>query len=73
MAPATRLLVLLLAKIACCGGLALDRPAAGAIGVWLLEGTAVGLVGAALIGLIAAIILRSPKGSQGIDCPPDPK
>ena len=67
METGDKVLMLLLAKVACCVGLALAATGAlSGLGVWLLEGPGRWLLGAALIALIAAIILRG-SGSIGTD------
>lgn len=65
MATGDKILVLLLAKIACCVGLALAAAGMlGGVGVWFLEGAGRWLLGAALITLIAAVLFRAAKRSS---------
>jgi hypothetical protein len=60
METGDKVLVPLLAKFACCFGLALAATGAlGGLGAWLLDGAGRWLVGAALVVLMAAIVLRS--------------
>ena len=62
METGDKVLVLLLAKIACCFGLAPAATGAlGGLGVWLLDGASRWLLGAALIALIAAIVLGGSR------------
>lgn len=57
----------LLAKAACCFGLALAATGAlGGLSVWLLDGASRWLLALALIALIAVIILR-PSGRTAAD------
>jgi hypothetical protein len=58
MATGDKVLVLLLAKLACCVGLGLAATGMlGALGVWLLDGAGRWLIGGALAALIAWIVL----------------
>jgi hypothetical protein len=75
MATGDKVLVLLLAKLACCVGLGLAATGMlGALGVWLLDGAGRWLIGGALVALIAWIVLvrqgrpapRGPAGRPGI-------
>jgi hypothetical protein len=73
-----KVLVLLLAKVACCVGLTLAATGAlGSLGVWLLDGAGRWLLGAALVGLIVAVVFRSSKrtavGSLAEGAPREPK
>lgn len=53
-----KVLLVLLAKVACCFGLALAATGAlGGLGVWLLDGAGRWLMGGALIALIAWLVL----------------
>jgi hypothetical protein len=74
MATGDKVLVLLLAKLACCVGLGLAATGMlGALGVWLLDGAGRWLIGGALPALIAWIVLvrqgrpapRRPAGLPG--------
>jgi hypothetical protein len=57
-----KILLLLLAKVVCCFGLALAATGALAgLGVWLLDGPGRWVMGAALIALIAAVVLGWPR------------
>ncbi|MGH6894945.1 MAG: hypothetical protein ACREJ5_00120 [Geminicoccaceae bacterium] len=66
MATGDKVLVLLLAKVACCVGLTLAATGAlGGLGVWLLDGAGRWLLGAALIGLIVVVVVGSSKRTEG--------
>jgi hypothetical protein len=65
METGDKVLVLLLAKVACCVGLTLAATGAlGGLGVWLLDGAGRWLLGAALIGLIV-VVVGSSKRTEG--------
>jgi uncharacterized membrane protein len=65
METGDKVLVLLLAKVACCVGLTLAATGAlGGFGVWLLDGAGRRLLGAALIGLIVAVVVRRSKRTE---------
>jgi hypothetical protein len=62
METGDRVLLVLLAKVACCFGLALAATGAlGGLGVWVLDGAGRWLMGGALIALIAAAIFGRPR------------
>jgi len=62
METGDKVLVLLLAKVACCVGLTLAATGAlGGLGVWLLDGAGRWLLGAALIGLIVVVVLKTSQ------------
>ena len=66
METGDKVLVLLLAKVACCVGLTLAATGAlGGLGVWLLDGAGRWLLGAALIGLIVVAVVGSSKRMEG--------
>ena len=78
METGDKVLVLLLAKMACCVGLTLAATGAlGSLGVWLLDGAGRWLLGAALVGLTLAVVFRSSKrtavGSLAEGAPREPK
>lgn len=65
METSDKVLVLLLAKVACCVGLMLAATGVlGGLGIGLLDGAGRWLLGAALIGLIVAVVLRSSKRAE---------
>jgi len=66
METGDKVLVLLLAKVACCVGLALAAAGLlGGVGAWLLDGSGRWLVGGALIALIAWIVLARSRPAPG--------
>jgi hypothetical protein len=78
METGDKVLVLLLAKVACCVGLTLAATGSlGSLGVWLLDGAGRWLLGAALVGLIVAVVFRSSQrteaGSLAEGAPREPK
>jgi hypothetical protein len=73
METGDKVLALLLAKVACCVGRTLAATGAlGGLGVWLLDGAGRWLLGAALIGLILAVVLRGSKRAAATSLAQDP-
>ena len=64
MEAGDKVLVLLLAKAACCVGLTLAATGAlGGLGIWLLNGAGRWL-GAASVGLIVAVVLKTSQRTE---------